>query len=214
MTKWTKNKLVHTVHMNIHKSDIHIHGLDIHIHGPNIHIHIIFMDMVLHELLKVHTAHEFLWTMPWTPWIVMRGFFISILINPPIYVFLLIAKKLLFHIIRAEKIRNIGWSLRCFSSSAFFPLGVSAKPYGEGSIWFFYILLGSHSCPEDFCFIPLGGKLKRVSTRGPIESLLIYRIMNIYTPEIWSFIWRRRRRRWRSRFFLSLNFFILIQYTA
>ena len=73
MTKWTKNKLVHTVHMNIHKSDIHIHGLDIHIHGPNIHIHIIFMDMVLHELLKVHTAHEFLWTMPWTPWIVMRG---------------------------------------------------------------------------------------------------------------------------------------------
>ena len=63
MTKWTKNKLVHTVHMNIHKSDIHIHGLDIHIHGPNIHIHIIFMDMVLHELLKVHTSHEFLRTM-------------------------------------------------------------------------------------------------------------------------------------------------------
>ena len=60
MTKLTKNKLVHTVHMNIHKSDIHIHGPDIHIHGPNIHIHIIFMDMVLHELLKVHTAHEFL----------------------------------------------------------------------------------------------------------------------------------------------------------
>ena len=60
MRKWTKYKLVHRVHMNIHKSDIHIHGPDIHIHGPNIHIHIIFMDMVLHELLKVHTAHEFL----------------------------------------------------------------------------------------------------------------------------------------------------------
>ena len=58
--------------MNIRKSDIHIHGPDIHIHGPNIHIHIIFMDMVLYELLKVHTAHEILWTMPWTPWIVMR----------------------------------------------------------------------------------------------------------------------------------------------
>ena len=60
MTKWTKHKLVYTVHMNIHKSDIHIHGPDIHIQGPNIHIHIIFMDMVLHELLKVHIAHEFL----------------------------------------------------------------------------------------------------------------------------------------------------------
>ena len=46
--------------MNIRKSDIHIHGPDIHIHGPNIHIHIIFMDMVLYELLKVHTAHEYL----------------------------------------------------------------------------------------------------------------------------------------------------------
>ena len=58
MTKLTKNKLVHAVHMNIHKSDIHIHGPDIHIHEP--HIHIIFMDRVLYELLKVHTAHEFL----------------------------------------------------------------------------------------------------------------------------------------------------------
>ena len=58
MTKWTTNKLVHTVHMNIHKSDIHIHGPDIHIHEPLIHIHIIFMDRVLYELLKVHTAHE------------------------------------------------------------------------------------------------------------------------------------------------------------
>ena len=60
MKKWTKNKLVHTVHMNIRKSDIHIHGPDIHIHGPNIHIHIIFMDMAIYELLKVHTAHEIL----------------------------------------------------------------------------------------------------------------------------------------------------------
>ena len=60
MTKWTTNKLAHTVHMNIHKSDIHIHGPDIHIHEPHIHIHIIFMDRVLYELLKVHTAHEFL----------------------------------------------------------------------------------------------------------------------------------------------------------
>ena len=60
MTKWTTNKLVHTVHKNIYKSDIHIHGPDIHIHEPHIHIHIIFMDRVLYELLKVHTAHEFL----------------------------------------------------------------------------------------------------------------------------------------------------------
>ena len=72
MKKWTKNKLVHTVHRNSRKSDIHIHGPDIHIHGPNIHIYIIFMDMAIYEFLKVHTAYEILWTMPWTPWIVMR----------------------------------------------------------------------------------------------------------------------------------------------
>ena len=58
--KWTKNKLVHTVHRNSRKSDIHIHGPDIHIHGPNIHIYIIFMDMAIYEFLKVHTAHEIL----------------------------------------------------------------------------------------------------------------------------------------------------------
>ena len=33
------------------------------------------MDTLLCELLKVHTAHEILWTMPWTPWIVMRDIF-------------------------------------------------------------------------------------------------------------------------------------------
>ena len=27
---------------------------------------------LLHELLKVHTAHKNPWTIPWTPWIVMR----------------------------------------------------------------------------------------------------------------------------------------------
>ena len=35
------------------------------------------MDTLLCELLKVHTAHEILWTMPWTPWIVMREYFIA-----------------------------------------------------------------------------------------------------------------------------------------
>ena len=60
--KWTKNKLVHTVHRNSRKSDIRIHGPDIHIHGPNIHIYIIFMDMAIYEFKKkkVHTAHEIL----------------------------------------------------------------------------------------------------------------------------------------------------------
>ena len=31
------------------------------------------MDMLLYELLKVHTVHENLWTIPWTPWIVISG---------------------------------------------------------------------------------------------------------------------------------------------
>ena len=46
--------------MNILKSAIHIHAPNIHTHGPDIHIHILFMDMVIYELLKVHTAHEIL----------------------------------------------------------------------------------------------------------------------------------------------------------
>ena len=46
--------------MNIYKSDIHIHRPNIHIHGPDIHIRILVMDMVIYELLKVHTAHEIL----------------------------------------------------------------------------------------------------------------------------------------------------------
>ena len=33
-----------------------------------------------------------------------------------------------------------------------FPLGVSTKPYGLGSIWFSYILLGSHSLPQRLFF--------------------------------------------------------------
>ena len=35
------------------------------------------MDMLLYELLKVHTGHENLWTIPWTPWIVMREIYIN-----------------------------------------------------------------------------------------------------------------------------------------
>ena len=30
------------------------------------------MDMLLYELLKIDGAQEILWTMPWTPWFVMR----------------------------------------------------------------------------------------------------------------------------------------------
>ena len=30
------------------------------------------MDTLLFELLAIDLAHENLWTMPWTPWIVMR----------------------------------------------------------------------------------------------------------------------------------------------
>ena len=78
-----------------------------------------------------------------------------------------------------------------------------------------YILLGSQSWPRRLFFYPPGRKKQRVSTRGLIEFSFNLLNMNIYTPEIWSFIWRRRRwRRRRSRFFLSLNFFILTQYTA
>ena len=32
----------------------------------------ISMDWVLCKILTIHTAHEILWTMPWTPWIAMR----------------------------------------------------------------------------------------------------------------------------------------------
>ena len=60
-----KDRLVITVYMNIRK-------LGINILGPNIHVHVISMDWVLYKLLTAHTAHEILWTMPWTPWIVMR----------------------------------------------------------------------------------------------------------------------------------------------
>ena len=36
------------------------------------------------------------------------------------------------------------------------PLGVSAKPYGWGSIWFSYLLLGSHSWSRRFLFYFVG----------------------------------------------------------
>ena len=51
---------------------MNIRKLGINILGPNIHVHVISMDWVLYKLLTAHTAHEILWTMPWTPWIVMR----------------------------------------------------------------------------------------------------------------------------------------------
>ena len=40
--------------------------------------------------------------------------------------------------------------------SEIIPLGVTAKPHGQGSISFYYIFLGSHSRPQRFLLYPPG----------------------------------------------------------